>query len=403
MELSFKGIADHLDQMDKDSVARIKTINEKMETLSAEMAKGSSIVNEWGELVNQVKQHGKDMEALNQFAEKMQLAAKAKELKEKSAHFNETVETLITDNYELIKKGRGQGPLELKNDEYSFQKDMSFGNNTTGTVVAPDFDRNIYGPPYQIPHIRNFVRLGRTSSNAYYYIVATLKSGAAASTAPGDIKPEIQYQFDGKVAPVIKIAAHLRAPEEMFDDIEGSITFVQNYGPEEILKTEDTESLTGNGTTGHFNGIITQATVHVPSDGVSASEPWDLIANGIAQQQNKWFPPNRGMVNPINWFFMVTRKSAEGIYSIPTLITGVPLTVAGLPITAHPKIAEDQYLLGDFTRAELKLKTGITLRLFDQDRDNAIRNMITIVIEERGTFVVYYPDAFIKGDFGNLS
>jgi HK97 family phage major capsid protein len=403
MELSFKGIADHLDQMDKQSVERIKSINEKMESLSKQVESGQTIVNEWGELVAQVKSHAEDMKALNDFADTMQKSLKKKEEEEKSANFNSVIESLIKDNHEKIKSGKNGQLLILNNENYSFQKDMSFGGNTTGSVIAPDFDRNLYGPPFQVPHIRNFVRVGRTSSPAYYYIVATLKSGAAASTAPGDIKPEIQYQFDGKIANVIKIAAHLRAPEEMFEDIEGLTTFVQNYSPEEIFKTEDTEMLTGDGTTGHFHGIIPQATVHVPSTGVDPNEPWDLLANAIAIQQNKWFPPNRSMVNPINWFFMATRKSADGIYSVPTLITGSPLVVAGMPVTPHPKIVEDTYLVGDFTKAELKLKTGLSLRFFEQDRDNAIRNMVTVVVEERAAFVVYYPDAFLKGDFNNLS
>lgn len=400
---NFQTIADALDQMDKKSSKTVVEITSRMDDLAKQMEKGQTIVNEWGELTQTIKQHTEDLAAFNTLAENLQKQIKKKDVAEKSSAFNDVIENLVKDNHDKIVAGKGGSVLKFDNEDYSFQKDMSFTGNTTGMVVAPDFDRNIYGPPFQIPHIRNFVRIGRTSSNAYYYIVATLKSGAPASVAVGGEKPEMQYQFDGKIANVIKLAAHMRVPEEMLDDMEGLTTFLQNYAPEEVLKTEDTEILTGNNTTGHFNGIITQAPVHVPSTGVSASEPWDLIANAIAQLQIKWFPPNRGMVNPIDWFFMATRKSTDGVYSIPTLITGAPLVVAGMPITPHPKITQDQYVIGDFTKAELKVKSGISLRFYEQDRDNPIKNMVTIVVEERAAFVVYFPDAFLKGDFGNLS
>jgi HK97 family phage major capsid protein len=130
---------------------------------------------------------------------------------------------------------------------------------------------------------------------------------------------------------------------------------------------------------------------------------WDLIANGIAIQQNKWLPANLGLINPIDWFLMATRKSTDGIYSHPTLIAGAPLTVNGLRLMPHPIINQDEYLLGDFTRAEIKFKKGLTVRWYDQDQDNAVKNLVTVVAEERAAFAVYYPDAFLKGDFGNIS
>jgi hypothetical protein len=39
------------------------------------------------------------------------------------------------------------------------------------------------------------------------------------------------------------------------------------------------------------------------------------------------------------------------------------------------------------------------IRFFDQDRDNAIKNMVTIVIEERLALPIYYTDGLVKGTF----
>jgi len=399
-DLNLQQISEALDRMEKKSQTSVQEINTRIETAVNSGATKAELL----EIKEIMTKHGTDMLALNTFAEEFQKQAKQKKIEEKTKSFESAIENLVKDNHDKIVAGKGtRATIEFEDKDYNSQKDMSFTNNTTGQVIAQDFDRTIYGQPFQTPHIRTMIRIGRTSSNAYHYIKASLKSGVPTSVLPNGLKPEIQYQFDGLIAPVIKIAAHMRAPEEMLDDIDGITSYLQNYAPEEVLKVEDQQVLRGSGAPGNFDGIITQATVHVPSAGVLTTEAWDLLADAIAQQQNIWMPPTRGMVNPINWMFMATRKSTDGIYSHPTLIAGAPLTIAGMQIVPHPLILEDEYLIGDFTRAELKLRTGIAVRFFEQDRDNAILNMVTIVVEERAAFVVYYPDAFIKGDFGLLT
>jgi len=401
MELEIKELSKALDTMQKDAVDRIKAINDTVEALQ----KGSATKDEIASFKDALSKNETDIQAVNKFAEELQKQWGQKELIKKSESFENALTDLVQKNAQTIQTADKKSALSFEIADFH-AKDMSFGNNTTGTVVAPDFDRNIYGQPYQVPHLRSLVRVGSTSSNTYYYVVATLKpgnAGPAAGITPGMLKPEVQFQFDGKTAPVIKIAGHVRMPEEMVEDIDGMTSYINNYMPEEVLKVEDFEIIRGPGTTGHFNGLITQASTHVPSPGVDTTEMWDLIANGIAIQQNKWLPANMGLINPIDWFLMATRKSTDGIYSHPTLIAGAPLTVNGLRLMPHPIINQDEYLLGDFTRAEIKFKKGLTVRWYDQDQDNAVKNLVTVVAEERAAFAVYYPDAFLKGDFGNIS
>lgn len=389
-----------IDGLKGDAQKTFLEIQEKIKKLNDDGATKAEIK----EFKESLEKCSKDIETVNTFAENLQKELKAKQLSQNEPSFGAEIASIVEKNHsDIVAKKSAKTPMDFEAKALIAHKDMSFTGNTTGMVIRPDFDPTIIGQPFQIPHLRTMVRAGTTSGNAYYYPKATLKSGAPASVQPGGLKPEIQYQIDGKIAPVIKIAGHVRLPEEMIDDIEGLTSYLQNYLPEEVLKVEDTEILTGDGSTGHFNGLITQASVHTPTAGVVATESWDLLADGIAQQQNKWLPANRVMTNPIDWMFLVTRKSTDGVYSHPTLIVGTPLTVAGLSIVPHPKIAIDQYLIGDFTKAELKVRRGITVRFYDQDQDNAVKNMITVVAEERAAFAVYFPEAFLKGDFGRVA
>lgn len=409
MDLELKQFADTLGKLDTATQASFKSINERIDTLVTGGATKADIEAFKSQLNDSSEQSKKDIKAVNDFAIELQKQFAGKSLVDtKRQSFEDSLGEIIEKNAAQIQAGRGiKMPMEFDMKDFNAKnivhKDMSFAGNTTGTVVPVDYDRNIYGQPFEIPHLRQFIRNGTTASNMYSYVRAKRKNdaiyGPKAGIAPGQLKPEQQYQFDQNTAPVIKIAGHVRLPEEMVDDIPGMTSYLQAYLPEDVLRVEDQEILRGDGTTGHFNGLWTQARTHTLTPGVLPTEEWDILADALAQQQNIWLPPTLGLINPISWMFLVTRKSTDGIYSHPTLIAGVPLAVAGLRLMPHPIMGENDYLIGDFNRAQILFRSGLTVRWYDQDQDNAVKNLITVVAEERAALAVYYPEAFIKGTF----
>jgi hypothetical protein len=44
-------------------------------------------------------------------------------------------------------------------------------------------------------------------------------------------------------------------------------------------------------------------------------------------------------------------------------------------------------------------RKGTSVRFFDQDQDNAIKNLVTVVIEKRLAMPVYFPGSIIRGAF----
>jgi hypothetical protein len=61
----------------------------------------------------------------------------------------------------------------------------------------------------------------------------------------------------------------------------------------------------------------------------------------------------------------------------------------------------DKFIVGDRNYATIAVRAGISVRFYDQDQDNAIKNLVTVVIEERLALVVKRTDAFIYGDFSD--
>ena len=393
------------------SVKSIKTDADKtimaMQSKIDDLVKSNATPAEIAQFKADITKNAADIKTVNDYVEKLQKeglsnnpAARTKSLRDELGEIMEKNHASIAAN-----KG-GKTPMEFDAKAMMQKADMSFTGNTTGTVVAPEYNPVIYGPPNQVPHIRSLINVGTTSSNAYWYTQTKLKAGSPVPGIidPGVVKTQLEYQFDGIMVPVIKIAGYVRLPEEMVDDIEGMTSFLQNYLPEEVLKVEDTQILRGTGTANkQFNGLFTTSPLYVPSIGVDPLESWDVLADANAQLMNKWYVATRTLVNPIDWMFLVTRKSTDGIYSTPTLLYNAPLSIAGVPVQPHPLVLQDQFLTGYFPAAELKIKRGLTVRFYDQDQDNAIKNMITVVAEERAAFANYYPDAFLQGDFGRIS
>ena len=74
--------------------------------------------------------------------------------------------------------------------------------------------------------------------------------------------------------------------------------------------------------------------------------------------------------------------------------------VDGVQIIETTAIGVGEFLVGDFQRgAQLFDRKTASINFYDQDEDNAQKNLITVVIEERLALAVYRPNAFVYGDF----
>lgn len=74
--------------------------------------------------------------------------------------------------------------------------------------------------------------------------------------------------------------------------------------------------------------------------------------------------------------------------------------VAGIPIIQTNALNDDDFLLADFPMlTTLFDRTGVNVRFYDQNEDNAIKNLVTVVIEARLALPTYLPNAGRYGAF----
>ena len=115
------------------------------------------------------------------------------------------------------------------------------------------------------------------------------------------------------------------------------------------------------------------------------------------------YPATGHVMNPIDWARIELTKDADGRH-----IIGVPQGVAsptlwGLPVVATQAIAEDKFLTGAFRLgAQLFDRWQARVEIATENEDDFVKNLVTMLCEERLALAVYRPEAFIYGDFGNV-
>lgn len=192
----------------------------------------------------------------------------------------------------------------------------------------------------------------------------------------------------------------------MLDDVEGMTTFLGSRLPELLLRAEDTQLLTGTGTSPQLKGLMTAGNFTAATS--AATIDVEQLIDAIAQLENSDREANGILLNPSDYYaIMKTKASGSGEYDLPynlvTIING-QLLIAGVPVYKSTAMTVDKFLVGDWVMgANLIFREPAKLEFFYEDGTNVRENKVTVRIEERVAFPVYGNDFFILGDFGQIA
>jgi HK97 family phage major capsid protein len=284
---------------------------------------------------------------------------------------------------------------------------MLFTNATTGQVVDNVYDPSISNIISRNVRIRQLLPQGTTQGDKVPYIVEVAGEGSMAPTIEGNIKPLNDLNYELKEAPVRKIAGHMRISEEMLNDLPWLQSEVAQRGTAKLLDAEDTVLLFGaNDTAPNFTGLTISAltAANLPANLNSQNTyNWDAMLAAFAALATREFMADTVAINPADYYNLLLSKTVtNGDYLNPITWTGSQAVIAGVPIRVTTAIPAGSLLVGNFAQgAKMAQREGLSIRFYDQDQDNAVRNLVTVVIEERITLVRYYPDMFYYDTFAN--
>jgi HK97 family phage major capsid protein len=256
--------------------------------------------------------------------------------------------------------------------------------------------------------LRQFFSVQPTSGNAIPYVAQTGTNNGAAFIGDGVLKPLSDKEITLVEAPVRKVGHHMRLSEELLNDIPALSGFLTTQGIEDLLDIEDNMIFAGaNNTTPNFKGFSIDAikTAAIPAAFPKKAAPnrFDALLAAMAALASRNYVADRILLNPTDLFGMLSQNTGTNDQQNAITFVGGALRIAGYSIETTTAIPAGTFAVANFSRgAGLFQREGISVRLFDQDQDNAVKNLVTVVIEERLAMPIYYPDMFFVDTFANV-
>jgi len=319
------------------------------------------------------------------------ISEKAKDNNKQKKSFGWSLHETLKENHEQmvknIKAGKG---MEMN------MKAFNYTDFTGYEEFVTDFRQPILNK-YEQFHYRNLLPAGSMAGEFVKYPKEVTTGGAADTWAYGSdgtnvAKPSIDPAFTTYQADATWIAGLIKeVPVSMVDDLPWMSSFLQSKGRAELLKKEDT----------WIQGLLLDAANSENYDGAKTIQIEVLIDAAMRQlKDNNHMPTGIVLSNQDYTNILLNSASGSGEYDLPGVVTVNPLTgqlnIVGIPVYSNSYLAQGDAIVGDWNEAQLLTRQAPRIRFFDQNSDNAEKNVLLVRIEERVALPVFYENAFIK-------
>lgn len=280
------------------------------------------------------------------------------------------------------------------------QNAITSAGGSAGSLIVPQRDTEIIGMPKRQMTIRQLLSVGRTSSNSIEYARQVTRVNNAAVVAENTLKAESDYTWEPRDAPVRTIAHWVPVSRNAMDDIpqlQGEIDGELRYGLEFV---EETEVLKGDGTGQHIHGLVPQATAFAPAFAPSDETDIDTLRLALLQASLAEYPADGLVLHPTRWAKIELTKDGEQRYIFANVIQMAGPQLWGRPVIGTQAMDEDEFLAGAFRMAaKIYDRMDVEVLISSEDRDNFVKNMLTVRAEERLALAVKRPAALVTGAF----
>jgi len=298
---------------------------------------------------------------------------------------------------ELTKSWNGsKGRFEAQ----TFNKSLGSDDASAGSLIQPMQVPGIIMPGLRRLTIRDLLAQGRISSNSLEYVREELFTNNAASVAEKALKPESELTFSKQTANVKTVAHWIQASRQVMDDAPMLQSYVNNRLMYGLALEEERQLLNGDGSGDDLEGINHVATAYDTDLNVSGDTRADIIAHAIFQVTESEFSASGIILNPRDWHNIALLKDNEGRYIFGGPQAFTQNIMWGLPVVPTRAQGQGTFTVGGFDMAsQVWDRMDATIEVSREDRDNFVKNMLTILCEERLALAHYRPKALIKGSF----
>lgn len=241
----------------------------------------------------------------------------------------------------------------------------------------------------------NLVTVGSTDSDVVEFArVRNLGSGstnAAAPTAEGDLSPESTVQFEKTSVPVRDIRTFVPATTRALADAAQLQTIVNSFLSYSIAEEIEDQLINGDGSGENWTGLLN----------VSGTQAQPFDTDGVATIRKAIrrvrtggnARPTAVLLNPEDneTLDLLSAPSTDYLFGGPA-VAGTP-TIWGLPRVECQALPAGTAIVADFRTVALWQRQAVTLAVYPQHSDFAIRGMVAFAATARAALGVLNPAA----------
>lgn len=269
-----------------------------------------------------------------------------------------------------------------------------------GNGIWSDRLQGIVVPPLRQFTIRDLLSPGRTTSNLIEWIKELVFTNAADVVSEGALKPQSNITYAREDVPVRTVAHWIRATRQVLSDFPQLQTLIDGRLTYGLKIVEENQLLLGDGIGGNLLGLIPQATAYNNNYNRAGDTFIDVIRHAILQVRLSFYPATGIVLSPIDWHTIELTKDNQNRYMMANPASNLPAMLWGRPVVESDAMPEDNFLVGSFALgATVFDREDAQIFVSTEDQDNFVKNLVTILCEERLALAVARPAAFVHGGF----
>lgn len=409
-----RGLIDTQANLHNQAIAEIKTkgavpseLREKLDKVAIDAQNLTNVYNDAKSEADGQKQRVSELEAKIKDFEKFGLQQRTDEQKSIAERF------IDSEEFKECVASRRDSSRKFAVGSFFDRKDIISAGNT-GILTDAQRLAGITQIPNVPLTIRTLLPSGRTSNNMIEYV----KEGTFTNNAGPQYSPASPTNvFDGAKKnksdltwtlvqrPVSTIAHYMKASRQILDDAPMLQSEINNrllYG---LALEEEEQLLLGDGTNGNQLGIIPQAAAYNTALNVADDTKIDKIRHALLQVTLSKYLPTAIVLAPKDWHDIELTKTEEGGANKGSYVLSNPAAQTeprlwGYRVVPSLSMTAGNFLVGNFaTGAQIFDRMSATIEVARQNEDDFVRNMISILAEERLALAVYNGNSFVEGDF----
>lgn len=383
----------------------IKEILEKLKTRDDENAKVLELVKK------NIDDHGKVQEGTKDAVEKLtktgvELQGRLHDLEQKVAKGNETParELSLGEKFVAVPElkqfaERAKATVGRHSHRMSLKTITSIGGSA-GAGIREERIPGVIEEPLRPLSIRSLLDQGSTESNLIEWVRENVYTSEADVVSEGTLKPESNITYELIDVPVRTIAHWIRASKQVLADFKQLATLINGRLRWGLKIAEENQILHGDGTGQNIHGLVPQATDYNVALNRSGDTMIDTIRHAILQVRLAFYPASGIVMSPTDWHNLELTKDNENRYMMASPTSRTPPMLWGLPVVESDGMSVGDFLVGAFRLAATILdREDASIQVSTEDQDNFVRNLVTILAEERLALAVTRPRAFVHGAF----